>query len=95
MEGTGYEAKYDEQRITSQRDTVKQVLLLAAHHDAWMTLGELARKTKYPEASISARIRDMRKPRYGGYTVEKRRVGNPARGLWEYRLTLPQTQAAA
>lgn len=39
-----------------------------------------------PEASISARLRDLRKPRFGGYTVERRRCGV---GLFEYRVRKP------
>jgi len=34
------------------------------------------------EAGISARIRDLRKPKYGGHTIERRKNGS----LWEYRL---------
>jgi biotin operon repressor len=97
--GPAYEAKHDEKRIKSQMETVKQVLQQAAQYDCWMTLAELARKTKYPEASISAQIRHLRKPWFGGYKIEKRRVGIPSMGLWEYRMTLPEapvtTQEAA
>jgi uncharacterized membrane protein len=50
----------------------------------WWTLAELARATGYPEASISARLRDLRKPKFGGYTVERQYV---ERGLFRYRVT--------
>ena len=97
--GPAYEAKHDEKRIMSQMEKVKYVLQQAAQYGGWMTLAELARKTNYPEASISAQMRHLRKPRFGGYTIEKRRVGIPSLGLWEYRLTLPEapviTQEAA
>lgn len=36
-----------------------------------------------PEVSLSARLRDLRKPRFGGYEVERRKCGI---GLFEYRL---------
>jgi hypothetical protein len=52
----------------------------------WHTLEELARKTGDPEASISARLRDLRKAKFGGRQVERRYVAD---GLWEYRL-VPQ-----
>ena len=39
------------------------------------------------EAGISARLRDLRKPRFGGYTVERRRVDG---GLFEYRILLEE-----
>lgn len=34
------------------------------------------------EAGLSARIRDLRKPQYGGHTIVRRKNGS----LWEYRL---------
>lgn len=37
------------------------------------------------EASVSARLRDMRKTKYGGHLVEHRNDGG---GLWYYRLTV-------
>lgn len=48
----------------------------------WWTLREIADELGYPEASISARLRDLRKQ---GYPVERRRVAGQ-RGLWEYRV---------
>ncbi len=50
----------------------------------WHTLSELAQKCGGSEASVSARLRDLRKPRFGGYTVDRRRVSG---GLFEYRVT--------
>jgi DNA-binding IclR family transcriptional regulator len=50
----------------------------------WWTLGELARATGYPEASVSARLRDLRKARFGGYTVERKYV---SKGLWAYKVS--------
>lgn len=52
----------------------------------WRTLGEIfaALGMGFPEASVSARLRDLR---HNGRTVERRRRG-PSRGLWEYRLDL-------
>ena len=53
----------------------------------WWTLAGLAEVTGYPEASLSARLRDYRKPQYGAHTVERRRIGE-GRGTWEYRVIL-------
>jgi len=39
-----------------------------------------------PEASVSARLRDLRKAKFGGYRVERQRV-REGRGLYHYRLT--------
>jgi hypothetical protein len=50
-----------------------------AAHPGWHTLGEIAAGTQHPEASVSARIRDLRKL---GLTVDRRYLG----GANEYRL---------
>ena len=55
----------------------------AMEDGVWRSLSELSRVTLHPEASISARLRDFRKPRFGGHTVERNHVSN---GLWRYRL---------
>ena len=52
----------------------------------WMTLRELADLTNYGEASISAQLRHLRKPHFGGYVVVKRRRGPSTSGAWEYRV---------
>ena len=67
------ERKSDSVQMPTQLEVLRCVLLLAAQYDAWMTLGELAKKTQFPEASISAQLRHLRKPGHGGFHVEKRR----------------------
>jgi len=52
------------------------------HRLAW-----LARMTGHPESSISARIRDMRKEKFGGHTVERRFI---CAGLYSYRLIIKE-----
>ena len=54
---------------------------------AWWTLAALSDATGYPEASVSARLRDFRKPKHGAHTVERKREG-PGRGTWVYRVVL-------
>lgn len=56
----------------------------------WHTLIDLADATGYPEASISARLRDFRKPKFGAHTVEREYLGG---GLWMYRLNDPRPVA--
>ena len=71
----------------SQRETLLDVLRLAGQYNSWMTLGELAGKTKFPPASISAQLRHLRKPKYGSWKIDKRqRHSDGAAILWEYRL---------
>lgn len=46
----------------------------------------------FSESAISARIRDLRKPKYGGYTV----ISKPRQGCtaWEYRVEVRNERAA-
>lgn len=71
----------------SQREVLLEVLRIAAQYETWTTLAELAEKTKFPPASISAQLRHLRKAKYGGWEVQRRRrkwVTDEV--LWEYRL---------
>jgi hypothetical protein len=76
-----------------QRDVLCDVMLSARQCETWLTLEELAKLTHYPQASISAQLRHLRKPEYGGFVVEKRPRALDAvlRGedfgtVWEYQL---------
>ena len=76
-----------------QRDVLCDVMLSANECETWLTLDELAKLTHYPPASISAQLRHLRKPQFGGYEVEKRLrfFGAILRGedfgpVWEYQL---------
>ena len=76
-----------------QRDVLCDVMLSARQCETWLTLEELAKLTHYPPASISAQLRHLRKPEYGGFVVEKRPrvVDTVLRGedfgtVWEYQL---------
>jgi hypothetical protein len=52
----------------------------------WRTLAEIEEITEDPQASISARLRDLRKERFGEHEVARRRRGSGQRGLFEYRI---------
>jgi uncharacterized membrane protein len=67
------QVKEKRRAMKTQREVLQDVLLLAAISETWMTLEELANKTRYPEASISAQLRHLRKKEHGGFVVEKRR----------------------
>lgn len=49
------------------------------------TLKEIADGTGSPESSVSARLRDLRKERFGGHMVHRQYI---ARGLFSYQLEL-------
>lgn len=78
--------------VPSQREVLRDVLLSATECGSWLTLRELSQLTQFGEASISAQLRHLRKPKYGSYVVEKRvRRDAIVRDLehgaiWEYRL---------
>ncbi len=84
-DGTTYSHPRDGQRPASQQKRVIALML----DSKWRSLREIREETGYPEASISARLRDARKPRFGGYKVERRYV---ERGLWVYRLVTGQLE---
>lgn len=52
----------------------------------WHTLREIADKSGESEASISARIRDFRKAKYGSHQVNSQRRSNKTKGWFEYQL---------
>jgi hypothetical protein len=71
----------------------KQMLrvLNAMQSNQWLTLAEIKQITTDPEASISARLRDVRK-RWGEGAMESRRRASAGleSGLWEFRVNLPE-----
>jgi hypothetical protein len=83
FDGETFEPARDADRLNAQ---LGRVLATMRDHD-WHTLAELAARTTDPEASISARIRDLRKPKFGGYVVQRRYV---EAGLWAYRIAPPE-----
>ncbi len=85
FEGPAYDPELDQVRLTGQC-----LRIFGCMHDGrWRTLGEIQAVTSDPESSISAQLRHLRKRRFGGYQVDKRRRGEPRAGLWEYRLHVP------
>src|ERR1700733_11596949 len=82
---TGFEARLDGERLGKQLEAVRRKMLFWQNKQ-WLTLAEISSNTGYPEASISARLRDLRRL---GYVVDKRRRGVESRGLWEYRVSKP------
>lgn len=75
MGGTGRARgeRQSAEHVPTQLEVVRQVMLLAAQYGSWMTLQELARKTRFAEASISAQLRHLRKEEHGAYEVVKRK----------------------
>lgn len=82
FDGATYAPEFDQSRLTGQMLRVYDILKL----ENWETLDEIAATTGDPQQSISARIRDLRKPRFGSHTIDRRRRGDPKNGLFEYRM---------
>lgn len=79
FQGNTFSPKLDQVRLTGQLKRVRDYL----ESGEWKTLTEISKATGDPEASCSARIRDLRKPSHGFYTVDRRRR---TVGQWEYQL---------
>ena len=84
FDGRTYDPDFDYNRLGNQAKRTWK----AISDGQWHTLAELARITEDPEASISARLRDFRKEKWGSHSIERRRRPSvdPRRGIWEYRL---------
>jgi len=82
FDGETFEAPLDLSRLGRQMHRVYNVM----KSGQWYTLSEIAGAIGQPEASISARLRDLRKERWGAHEVLRRRRGEARRGLFEYRL---------
>ena len=79
FDGADYDRSRDDARLTGQILRVWNCV----SDGKWKTLRQIAQETGDPEASISAQLRHLRKPRFGGYTVEREYIDN---GLYKYRL---------
>lgn len=80
FDGSTYDPDVDEVRLTSQLGRVYHTML----DGEWWALDGLAAIAKGSPASVSARLRDLRKTRFGEHVIERTRVGG---GTYLYRLT--------
>ena len=81
FDGATYHPSLDHIRLTGQLARVYDVM----QDGHWRTLRHLSVIAKAPEGSVSARLRDLRKDKFGAYeVVRKRDTVQP--GLWMYKL---------
>jgi hypothetical protein len=77
--GSTYQPEFDYSRLTGQ--------LLRVYHrmkdGRWYSLADIAEYAGGSEAACSARLRDLRKPKYGSHEIDRRRIGKS--GLFQYR----------
>jgi hypothetical protein len=79
FDGETYVPELDRTRLKAQLIRIRELM----RDGRKRTLAEIAQITGDPESSVSARLRDLRKIKFGMWTVTRsRRVG----GLWEYQL---------
>jgi len=81
FDGETYEHERDHARLARQLDAVRVLML----DGRWRTLPEIAAQVEGSEAAISARLRDLRKTKFGAFDVQRRYL---AHGLFEYRIKL-------
>jgi Fic family protein len=84
--GPAYDDKLDGERINKQQARIRNFMLNAG----WKTLGEIEGVLNYPQASISAQLRHLRKRRFGSFIVDKQRRG----AAWEYKVSPPKEETA-
>lgn len=86
FDGKTYNPVLDHTRLTNQLARVQAVL----SDGKWISLRELSLLAESPESSCSARLRDLRKDKFGGHAVHRKRQSG---GLFLYRLEIePQRE---
>ena len=85
FDGPTFVPGFDAERLKGQMRRVFDLM----KDGQWRTLREISsfHDCHDSEAAISARLRDLRKIRFGGFMVDRRRRGDPGSGLFEYRVT--------
>ena len=82
FDGVTYNHKFDYARLNKQAQNVYRLMC----DGKWRTLQEISDAVKAPQASVSARLRDLRKPKFGGFLVNRRARGMREKGLFEYQV---------
>ena len=79
--------KLDIPRLLTQLEVIRDYMLRS--YPRWLTVPEIKQGIKhtvgpeYPENSIQAQLRHLRKPQFGSYIVDKKRRV-PGGGTYEY-----------
>lgn len=81
-DGETYRRDLDRGRLNAQASRVWELM----SDGGWRTLDEIAAATGDPPASVSARLRDFRKEKWGARIVQRRRRAEAERGIFEYRV---------
>lgn len=82
FDGATYDWRQDHARLKSQLHRVYTFM----SDGGWHTLSDIsAYGINGSEASVSARLRDLRKEQYGGHEIDRERVEG---GLFRYRMKI-------
>lgn len=84
FDGSDIIQEFDHSRLGKQMKRIHALMI----DGAWRTLSEIENLTGDPQSSISAQLRNFRKPKFGANIVDKRRRGDKKNGLFEYKLTI-------
>lgn len=79
FDGADYVPERDNGRLEGQRKKIFELM----QDQEWRLLRDIAVATGYPEASISAQLRHLRKARFGNHIVNRKYLGQ---GLYAYQL---------
>lgn len=79
FDGRTFSPAEDGERLTTQLERVRERMA----DGRWWTIAELTAAVGGSEAGVSARIRDLKKARFGAFNIERERVEG---GLWRYRM---------
>ena len=79
FDGATYSPARDQLRLSNQLELVRNVL----SDRQWHTLADIADAVNGSQAGVSARLRDLRKARFGQHTIDRQYVAD---GVWRYRL---------
>lgn len=95
FDGGTFNEGRDGGRLHRQLDAVYNLMF----DNQWRTLQDIVDaldaidEIKASMPAVSARLRDLRKSKFGGHTVERQYISN---GLWRYRLIVrSQAESAA
>jgi len=78
FDGPAYEAEKDYERLSGQIRVVLEVLKQSSLSARWLTVEQIRRRCllehdeQFPEPSISAQIRNLRKSRFGSWNISGR-----------------------
>ena len=81
FDGKTYQASRDYTRLHGQLKAVFDLM----SDQRWRTLSDIGMAVEGSEASLSARLRDLRKEKYGAHQIQRESVGG---GLFRYRMVM-------